>query len=122
MSELLFLAHRIPFPPDRGDKMRSFHILRHLCRHARVHLGCFAGDAAEAGQLGALREALGGRLGEALVEPMGEGRLAWAARALRRHEPINLAAFRSEAMQRFVAAILTRPQVACVYAFSVQMA
>ena len=122
MSELLFLAHRIPFPPDRGDKMRSFHVLRHLCRYARVHLGCFAGDPEEAAQLAGLRDALGGRLGEVLVEPMGEGRLAWAVRALRRREPVNLAAFHSPAMQRFIGSILARPRVAAVYAFSVQMA
>lgn len=24
---VLFLAHRLPFPPNKGDKIRSFHIL-----------------------------------------------------------------------------------------------
>ena len=37
--EILFLAHRIPYPPDRGDKIRSWHVLRHLGRFATVHLG-----------------------------------------------------------------------------------
>ena len=27
---ILFLAHRLPFPPDRGDKIRSHHILKAL--------------------------------------------------------------------------------------------
>jgi len=27
MEGLLFLAHRIPFPPNKGDKIRSFHLL-----------------------------------------------------------------------------------------------
>lgn len=39
--ELLFLAHRIPYPPNKGDKIRSFHMLRHLARQFRVHLGAF---------------------------------------------------------------------------------
>ena len=47
MNEILFLAHRIPFPPDRGDKIRSWHLLKHLSRLGRVHLACFADDAAE---------------------------------------------------------------------------
>jgi hypothetical protein len=39
--ELLFLAHRAPFPPDRGDKIRSYHVLRYLMTRARVHLVAF---------------------------------------------------------------------------------
>ncbi|WP_045226222.1 TIGR03087 family PEP-CTERM/XrtA system glycosyltransferase [Methyloterricola oryzae] len=41
MRDLLFLAHRIPFPPDKGDKIRSFHELRYLATRFRVHLGAF---------------------------------------------------------------------------------
>ena len=44
MEELLFLAHRIPYPPNKGDKIRSWHILRHLARSYRVHLGAFVDD------------------------------------------------------------------------------
>ena len=29
-GETLFLAHRVPFPPDRGDKIRSHNVLRAL--------------------------------------------------------------------------------------------
>lgn len=44
MSELLFLAHRIPYPPNKGDKIRSWNILKFLTQHYRVHLGCFIDD------------------------------------------------------------------------------
>ena len=46
MQDLLFLAHRMPFPPDKGDKIRSWHMLRHLAKRYRVHLGAFI-DAPE---------------------------------------------------------------------------
>jgi sugar transferase (PEP-CTERM/EpsH1 system associated) len=42
--DLLFLAHRVPYPPDKGDKIRAYHLLRHLSKHFRVHLGCFADE------------------------------------------------------------------------------
>ena len=45
MKDILFLAHRIPYPPDRGDKIRSLHLLKHLTGLAKVHLACFADDA-----------------------------------------------------------------------------
>ena len=41
MEPLLFLAHRIPYPPNKGDKIRSFHLLRFLATRYRVHLGTF---------------------------------------------------------------------------------
>jgi len=43
-SELLFLAHRIPYPPDKGDKIRAWHLLEHLSRRYRVHLAAFVDD------------------------------------------------------------------------------
>ena len=42
--DLLFLAHRVPYPPDKGDKIRAYHVLRHLSKRFRIHLGCFADD------------------------------------------------------------------------------
>ena len=38
---LLYLTHRIPYPPNKGDKVRSFNILRQLARTHRVWLGTF---------------------------------------------------------------------------------
>lgn len=44
MDHLLYLAHRIPYPPNKGDKIRSFNILRGLSRHFHIHLGAFVDD------------------------------------------------------------------------------
>ena len=44
MRELLYLAHRLPYPPNKGDKIRSWHMLQYLSRHFRVHMGCFIDD------------------------------------------------------------------------------
>lgn len=44
MARVLFLAHRIPYPPNKGDKIRSWHELRHLAARHEVHLGAFVDD------------------------------------------------------------------------------
>ena len=44
---LLFLCHRIPYPPNKGDKIRAFHLLRHLSRHFDVYLASFVDDASD---------------------------------------------------------------------------
>lgn len=44
MENLLFLVHRIPFPPNKGDKIRSFHFLKALSQHYKIFLGTFIDD------------------------------------------------------------------------------
>jgi sugar transferase (PEP-CTERM/EpsH1 system associated) len=44
VQELLYLVHRFPYPPDKGDKIRSFHLLKHLSQRYRIHLGTFIDD------------------------------------------------------------------------------
>ena len=46
MKPLLLLIHRIPFPPNKGDKVRSFHLLKYLAQRYQIHLGTFI-DAEE---------------------------------------------------------------------------
>lgn len=44
MGNILFLVHRLPYPPNKGDKVRSFHLLKHLAERHRVFLGTFVDD------------------------------------------------------------------------------
>lgn len=46
MENLLYLTHRIPYPPNKGDKIRSYHLLKFLSERYRVYLGTFI-DAEE---------------------------------------------------------------------------
>lgn len=121
-GDILFLAHRIPYPPDRGDKIRSWHLLRHLSERARVHLACFADDEADAAHLPALRQALGGRLGEVHVEVRKAGKAAAGARALIDGRPVSLALFDSFRLRAFVDRLLAGGAVDTVFGFSGQMA
>jgi sugar transferase (PEP-CTERM/EpsH1 system associated) len=36
--DVLYLCHRVPYPPDKGDKIRAFHQIQALARRHRVHL------------------------------------------------------------------------------------
>lgn len=44
MTAVLYLAHRLPYPPNKGDKIRSYHLLKHLASHYQVFLGTFIDD------------------------------------------------------------------------------
>lgn len=44
MANILYLVHRLPYPPNKGDKVRSYNLLKHLIKRHRVFLGTFIDD------------------------------------------------------------------------------
>lgn len=117
-GEILFLAHRIPWPPDRGDKIRSHHELRALAALAPVHVGCFADDARDegfAGEMAALSAS------QCVVRRPG-GRLRAGLRGLLRGAPLSVSLFESARMRAYVRQLLADRPIRAVFAFSGQMA
>ncbi|MBY0392495.1 MAG: glycosyl transferase family 1, partial [Novosphingobium sp.] len=98
MSEVLFLAHRVPFPPDRGDKIRSNHLLRRIAELAPVHVGALADDAADLAQESAVAAI---SQSHCIVRRNAPLPLA-ALSALGQGLPVSLAAFSSAKLQRWV--------------------
>ena len=47
MSNLLFISHRIPYPLDKGEKIRGHNLISHLSQKYRVHLGCLIDDPSD---------------------------------------------------------------------------
>ena len=50
------MTHRVPYPPDKGDRIRCFHILRFLAARADVYLACLADEPLGAGTETELRQ------------------------------------------------------------------
>jgi sugar transferase (PEP-CTERM/EpsH1 system associated) len=99
MAEILYLVHRMPYPPDKGDKVRSYHLLQHLVQRHRVHLGTFIDDAADAAHLPALRELCADVHAETL-HPR-RSRIA-SLRGLLEGQPLTLPYYRSAALAAWV--------------------
>ncbi len=53
---ILYLAHRIPYPPDKGDKLRAFRQIEHLARRHRVWCACFVDDPRDFRHVPGLRD------------------------------------------------------------------
>lgn len=123
-TPLLFLCHRIPYPPNKGDKIRSFHLLQHLSQHFAIYLAGFIDDAAdwqwvpEVGKLCAdvclrplvpwqatLRSATGLLTGQALSLPYYSDRVLarWVQTACAQHN-IRHALVYSSVMAQFLPA------------------
>ena len=113
---LLFVAHRVPFPADRGDKIRSFNILQYLARRTSVHLVAFADDAAHFDPPPAFID----MLTSCTIVPRTKSQPRAAIESLVTGKPVSLTAFASPAMQSAVERLV--PEVSGIYCFSGQMA
>ena len=112
----MFLAHRAPFPPDRGDRIRSFNILSYLAARARVHLVAFVDDGAE---VAADHRAL---VDECILVPRSKSQARAAVEGLATNRPVSLTAFADRRIGAAVEDLLGRRPIDAIYAFSSQMA
>ena len=119
MESLLFLAHRLPYPPNKGDKVRSFHFLTHLARRYRVFLGAFVDDSTDWRYLDALREICAAVHVEAL-RPRSQRIVS--AMGFLSGEALTLPYYRSRALHRWVKEVTQRERITCAFAFSSPMA
>jgi sugar transferase (PEP-CTERM/EpsH1 system associated) len=115
--EILYLCHRVPYPPDKGDKIRAFHQIRHLARRHRIHLLTLADGAVP--DLAPLRELC------ARVEVFPVSRRAAylrAARGVLRPRPLTLSFFESAELRRRVEELAAGTQFDAIVAYSSSMA
>jgi sugar transferase (PEP-CTERM/EpsH1 system associated) len=52
---ILYVTHRVPYPPDKGDRIRCLNVLRFLAARADVWLACLADEPVPASAVAALR-------------------------------------------------------------------
>jgi len=116
---LIFLAHRIPYPPNKGDKIRSYHLLEYLARHYAVHLGAFVDDPDDWAHAEHLRATCASLHLESL--PTWSARLR-AGLGLLGREALTLAWYRSAGMRRWVGATARRTGARRLVCFSSAMA
>ena len=119
MDSLLFLAHRLPFPPNKGDKVRSFHFLKHLAARFRVFLGTFVDDPLDWEHVETLRGLCADMHIEALPPWTKRAR---SAAGLLRGDALTQGCFRSRRLHRWVKEVVGQQRITRAFAFSSPMA
>ncbi|KPF65291.1 glycosyl transferase family 1 [Porphyrobacter sp. AAP60] len=116
MGDILFLAHRVPFPPDRGDRIRSHNLLKALTQLGPVHVGCFAEGDDRAGE-GALAQIAASHCIAPRTKPLP---LA-GVEAVLAGKPVSLTAFHSRKLERWVHDTIAARSISAIVVFSGQM-
>ncbi|WP_100261198.1 TIGR03087 family PEP-CTERM/XrtA system glycosyltransferase [Qipengyuania seohaensis] len=117
MGEILFLAHRMPFPPNRGDKIRSHHLLKALVGLGPVHVGTFAETQEDRDH----REELSAIAASCHVADRKKPLVLAGLQALLSNKPVSLAAFQDRNLQSWVERTLAANPIDTIVVFSGQM-
>lgn len=116
---LLYLVHRIPYPPNKGDKIRSFNLLKELSKDFDIHLGCFIDDPFDWKYVSELSQWC------RTVYCEDQSKLVAKLKGLTSFltfKPITLPYYASNNMQRWVHQVIDEHQIQQVLVFSSSMA
>ena len=119
MADLLYLVHRMPYPPNKGDKVRSYHLLKHLVAKHRVFLGTFIDDPADEPYIDTLRAMCAG-LHVARLDPR-TAKLR-SLRGLLQGDALTLGYYRDASLADWVARTLSANDIRTAVVFSSSMA
>ena len=117
---ILFLSHRLPYPPNKGDKIRSHALLKHLVSQGRVHLGCFVDDRTDLAHLDAVRQLARGDCHFEFIGPATKA--VRSAGALVTGNSITVASFASARLQRYLRRLFSGNSIDDVVVFGSAMA
>lgn len=119
MEPILFLVHRIPFPPTKGDKVRSFHLLEFLASRFRVHLGTFVDDPGDMKHVAGLSRYCTSYKAAKLSRRIAHIR---SLNGFLTGESLTLHYYRDRSMARWVRTTLAEHKIKKVVVFSTAMA
>jgi len=116
---LIYLCHRMPWPPIKGEKIHTWHVLNHLARYFNVHLGTLVderGDMAHVARMQNIAASVGAFAVRRRTQML---RALVRARPWRPLQPDFCAC---PALGRWVDATVARVRPAAIFISSVAMA
>jgi sugar transferase (PEP-CTERM/EpsH1 system associated) len=119
MMRILFLAQRVPYPPDRGDKITTYHEIRHLARNHEVAVACLADGPEDLENVPALRPLVSSVDAVPLAPRRARVR---ALAALATGAPLTVAYFNERELHRRIAARLEGQPFDLIVVYSSGMA
>ena len=98
-ARILYVTHRVPFPPDRGDRIRTWNILKFLAQRATIDLACLADESVTDATLQELRQVTNQL---AIIPHSGRRRYVRGAISLLRGRTVTEGLFDSPALSKVI--------------------
>ena len=119
MRDLIFISHRIPWPLNKGEKIRGWNLFQHLAQDFRIHLGCVVDDPADMAHV-AKMETVCASVGAFPIDKRAQK--FRAPLRVRPGRPLMPDFYYSPELQRWVDETMARVKMDVIYIYSVAMA
>lgn len=114
-ENLLFIAHRIPYPPNKGDKIRSYNILRHLAKSYDIDLFFLIDDPRDLHVVDALRPLVKNCFFDVIRPRLKK---LQSCLHLMRRKPLSVPYFYSHQLQKRIDKSIAEKEFSHVFCFS----
>ncbi|MFT4517637.1 MAG: sugar transferase (PEP-CTERM/EpsH1 system associated) [Halioglobus sp.] len=115
MKKLLYLVHRLPYPPNKGDKISSNNMLNYFSGGWRVHLGTFIDDPEDWQYADIVRQKCED---SCIVNLPARKRITGSAVGMLTNNALSLSYYRSPKLQQWVCDTIERECPDAVLVFS----
>jgi len=113
------LVHRLPYPPNKGDKIASFNLLKFLSTKYDIYLGCFIDDDVDWQYVDELEKYCVDSCVEGLNPKVSK---ILSLRGLITGEPLSLPYYRNQKLQNWVDTTIEQEKIDSILVFSGVMA
>lgn len=117
--QILFLVHRAPWPPDRGDRIRSWHMFEALRQLGAVHVAALVDSADD---LAVARAKMAPLCASLSLHIRSRSAVAATLTALVKQRPASVEIFGHDGLARYVDGLINHGTISHIVAFSSQMA
>lgn len=112
---LLFISHRIPYPPNKGDKIRAYNILKYLAQQHEIYLAFLIDDPSDVVHLTYLTSLVREVFYDAINPRLKK---VSSITALLGKSPVSVPYFYSVRLQKEIDGLLDRVKVDAVFCSS----
>ncbi len=116
---ILFLTHRIPYPPNKGDKIRSYNILRYLTKNYEVYLGSLIDDKVDIQYINHIQSQVKEFVFETIQPQIKK---IFCLHAFLKNKSVSVCYFYSSRLQKKIDALIERIEFDVIFCFSSPMA
>ena len=119
MKNLIFISHRMPWPLNKGEKIRAWNVIQHLAPNYNVHLGCVVDDPADMAHIARLQSVCASVGAFPIDKKKQKYRALLHARPGR---PLMPDFYYAPALQQWIDETMARTPMDILYIYSVAMA
>lgn len=119
MKSLLYLVHRLPYPPNKGDKITSFNMLKYLSQRYDIYLATFVDDEEDWQYIDIVKEYC---KDSCILKLNPKTAKLSSLRGLLTHQPLSIPYYQNKRMQQWVDKTLELHKIDSVLIFCSVMA